>query len=90
MPEPYSPVEAAIALALYGHNVSPYQRAVAIYEHFGGECAELADLVEYMVRYGSAPTSLAFPSAEIYVQQALDRYGAEARERVRVERGARA
>lgn len=82
----YTPVEVAIALALYGYNVSPYDRAYKIYEHFDGDCAELDDLIQYMQRYGSAPTALPFPSAEIYVQHALEKYGEEAKYRVRVEK----
>lgn len=85
-PEPvYEPIEVAIALALYEHNVSPLVRVEAIYKHFRGECAELPELLEYLT-YGHAVTALPFPSAEVYVQHALRRYGAEARRRVQIER----
>jgi hypothetical protein len=84
--QPYEPVEVAIALALYGYNVAPIERAKAIYDHFNGDCTELHELVNYMVRYGSAPTAMAFPSVEVYVQHALDMYGEEARMRVVIER----
>ncbi len=82
----YSPVEVSIALALYGYNVSAIERARKIYEHFDGNCAELDELVRYMVNYGSAPTAMAFPSVEVYVQHALEKYGEEAKNRVKVER----
>jgi hypothetical protein len=82
----YEPIVVAIALALYGFNVSPVQRAKRLYDHFEGECAELPDLVDYMIKYGSAPTGMAFPTAEVYVQHALERYGEEARHRVETER----
>ena len=82
----YSPVEIAIALSLYGYNVSAVERAKRIYDHFEGHCAEMDELVSYMINYGCAPTALPFPSAEVYVQHALERYGEEAKDRVRVER----
>jgi hypothetical protein len=82
----YEPVETAIALALYGYNVSALDRAKRIYDHFNGNCAELRDLVDYMIRYGSVPTAMAFPSVEVYVQHALETYGEEAKRRVAIER----
>jgi hypothetical protein len=80
----YEPIAVAIALALYGYNVAPAERAKKIYDHFKGECADMFDLTDYMVRYGSAPTALAFPSAEVYILHALERE--EARRRVQKER----
>jgi hypothetical protein len=84
--ETYEPIEVAIALALYGYNVSATTRAREIYDHFDGACADLDELYGYMQHYGSAPTAMAFPSAEVYVQQALARYGAEAKRRCAIER----
>lgn len=84
--EAYEPIEVAVALALYGYNVSAAVRARAIYDHFDGACAELDELYGYMYNYGSAPTAMAFPSAEVYVEQALARYGREAKERCAIER----
>ncbi len=72
-----------MALSLYGYNVSPGERAEAIYRHFNGDCAEPEDLLAIMKspRLAFAATELAAPSAAVYVQQALDMYGQEARER---------
>lgn len=84
----YEPIEVAIAVALYGYNVSHIERAKKIYDHFGGNCAELPTLERYMLNFGTAPTAMAYPSAEVYVRHALERYGAEARRRVQIERSA--
>jgi len=79
----WRPIEVAIALSLYGYNVSPGERAEAIYSYFGGQCAEPEDLLRIMEtpRLAFAATELAPPSAKIYVEEALMRYGLEARER---------
>lgn len=82
----YSPIEVAIALSLYGYNVSAYDRAKEIYDHFDGYCADMDELVRYMMNYGSAPTAMSFPSEEVYVNQALEKYGKEAKKRVEIER----
>lgn len=72
-----------IALSLYAYNVSPVDRATALFQHFNGNCMELDDMVELFVRRGAyAMTKLPFPTAVIYLQQALEKYGAEARNRV--------
>lgn len=56
-----------------------------IYEHFQGACAEAEKLVQIMVDMPAyAATELAYPSAVVYVNQALERYGEEPRERARV------
>lgn len=81
----YSPIEVAIALALYGYNVSAYQRASKIYEHFNGNCPDMGDLEMYMMEYGSAATAMPFPSAEAYVDHALEKYGEEAKQRVKLD-----
>ena len=80
----YTPIEVAVALSLYAFNVSPAVRAQRIYDHFDGDCAELVDLVEICAREQGAfaATELAMPSAIVYVEHALLRYGYEARERI--------
>lgn len=80
----YSPIEVATALSLYGFNLAPSLRAQKLYDHFEGDCADLSDLMAYMEDYGSAATGMAYPTALVYVQHALDRYGEEAVHRVYV------
>jgi hypothetical protein len=82
----YSPIEVATALALYGYNVGAVERAEKIYKYFDSNCADMDDLVRCMMNYGSAAIALPFPSAEIYVQHALEKYGEEAKRRVQMER----
>ncbi len=83
IPVEYSPLSVAIALSLYGFNVSPMERAQKLYDHFKGNCADLNDLAIALVEHcGYEATTLALPTARVYVQHALERYGAEACERV--------
>ena len=81
----YTPIEVAIALSLYFYNVSPMERAKRLYEHFNGACADLDEL-SWLCSLAWGITELAYPTAKVYVQHALERYGEEARERVRVNR----
>ena len=84
----YTPIEVATALSLYGYNVSADERAVKLYQHFKGDCAEMSDLVYTLnERGGYAATELAYPTAKLYVEHALDMYGEEARNRCRVNAG---
>ena len=78
----YEPIEVAVALSLYGFNVSQGERAEKLYKHFDGDCAEPEDLLRRMT------DMLAFtlPTAEVYVIQALEKYGQAARDHVRVNR----
>ena len=82
---PYSPIETAVALSLYGYNVSPMVRAERLYNQFAGNCAELSDLLFTLTHSPAyAATELAPPTASLYVKQALEEYGEEARNRCRV------
>ncbi len=83
----YTPIEVAIALSLYAYNVPATDRAFLIYDYFGGDCMDRYDLVSIMLNTGSVVTELPYPSAVVYVQQALDKYGAEAVRRVKMNRG---
>ncbi len=86
VPAVYSPITVAIALALYGYNVSSYDRAERLYNHFNGECAEMRELIETLERArGWEATALAHPTAAVYVQHALETYGEEALQRVAAE-----
>ena len=79
----YTPIEVAISLSLYAYNVSPVERARRVYDHFQGDCADMDELVRIMSDYsGYAATELAYPSAAVYVQQALEECGEAAAERV--------
>ncbi len=84
----YTPIEVAVALARYGFNVSPEERAELLHLHFDGDCAEPEELVSCCSRdrVGFIATELAFPTAEVYVAHALERYGEEARELVLMNR----
>lgn len=83
----YSPIEVAVALSLYAFNSHPYDRAQKLYDHFAGDCAEIEDMYNILNKsVGYATTEFAFPTAEVYVQHALEKYGKEAVERVRVNK----
>ncbi len=80
----YTPLEAAVAVSLYGYNFSPIWRARELHDHFEGDCANMTDLLDILSgpRLAFWATELAAPTAEIYLKHALDTYGDEARERL--------
>lgn len=78
----FSPIEVAVAISLYGYNVPPGQRAQKILDHFSGNCAEPDELLRLCTDPAYAATEFAYPTACVYVDHALQRYGSEARERV--------
>lgn len=82
------PLVVAVALSLWGYNVSPGRRAEQLIAETNGECGDMEDLLRIMQRHGNAVTELDIPTAEVYVQQALVRYGDEARRRVEAGRRA--
>lgn len=77
----------AMAMSLYQYNTPAVRRAQALYDHFDGDCAELADLV-YLVDDKHWATAMAAPTAAVYVAHAVARYGQEASVRVDVNLGA--
>lgn len=87
-PHNYSPIETAVALSLYLFNVPPFQIAKKLHDHFNGDCAELEDLFNYFAdrtsRKAYLATELAMPTALVLVHHALEKYGEEARGRVRI------
>jgi hypothetical protein len=88
MTRQYKPIEVAVALLLYGYNVSPLVRAEKLYEHFEGRCAEVMDILDILMNSPtSVATELAMPTALVYVNHALEKYGEEATRRVRVNLG---
>lgn len=85
--EPEDPMVVAVALSLYAYNVDPEERAIRLYQHFEGQCASLQNLIDVLTERGAyAATELAPPTAEVFVLHALQRYGEEARRRVRINR----
>ena len=80
----YTPLQVAVALSLYAYNVDSVTRAKAIYQHFDGECLEMEELIALFEKNRAwICTELPAPSAAVYVQQALARYGDEAVRRTR-------
>src|ERR1700692_1447106 len=83
----YSPIVVAIALSLYGYNVSAGERANRLYQHFNGECMDEVEMIDLFQgrRAAYVATELPYPTALVYVQHAMDRYGKEAQHRAEVE-----
>lgn len=85
----YSPIEVAIALSLYAYNVSSVERAVDLWLYFTQldlpcmERHELSAILDRDTPY--AATELPYPTAKLYVEHALERYGREAKERAKCE-----
>lgn len=83
MPEEYTPIEVAVALSLYQYNVSANNRARALCNHFRGDSIDRGALTFILAqKAGNAATELPMPTAKVYVDHALERYGEEAKERV--------
>lgn len=69
------------AMSLYKYNVSPGERAEKLYSEFKGACAEPNELLE-LVDNPHWATQMAAPTALLYLQHAIDKYGSESVERV--------
>jgi hypothetical protein len=74
---------AATAMSLYQYNVAPIERAQKLYDHFQGACATMDDLLE-LVDHTHWATQMAAPTALVFMDHAMARYGQEAEERVQV------
>lgn len=74
---------AAVAMSLYIYNVSSAERSQKIIDHFSGRCVDLYEM-RCLVGNHHWATDMALPTALIYMQHAMDRYGEEAEERVQV------
>lgn len=83
--KPIDPAVACVAVSLYAYNVAPSFRAMNLYNHFGGECADLSDLLQW-VKSPYWATEMPQPTCDAYIQYVLERYEIEATERVRVNR----
>ena len=84
----YKPIEVAIAISLYNFNVRPGIRAELLHEHFKGNCMEVADMMTILTNSPAfLATEFPYPTAKVYVDQALERYGEEAKERVGANEG---
>ncbi len=80
------PIVVSMALSLYAFNVRVAERARKLLDHFKGECMDLDELEDILQTRGAyAATELPYPTALVYVQHAMERYGDEARKRAEVE-----
>ena len=77
---------ACVAMSLYQFNVNPMARAEKLYKEFDGQCAEMDEML-LLVDYKHWATQMAMPTAKMYLEHALERYGFEARQRVDVNLG---
>lgn len=81
----YTPLEVFIALSLYNYNVPPGERSKKLYRQFEGACAEPDELLRILTEEsGHLGTAFAFPTAKAYIEDALAKYGDEARDTVRL------
>ena len=76
----------AIAMSLYQYNVDPGTRASLLFGHFKGACAEIHDLLAWVDDHCWA-TKMPYPTAKVYLEQAMARYGTEAERRIACEEG---
>lgn len=73
----------ATAMSLYQYNVQPGLRAQKLYDHFNGDCAEPDELLR-LIDSTNWSTEMAYPTAKVYLEHALERYGEEAKQRIEV------
>lgn len=66
-----------IAMSLYQYNVNAFDRATRLYEHFRGNCAEMPELLRW-VDSKHWSTEMPYPTAKVYAEHAVERYGPEA------------
>ena len=78
----YSPMDVAVALSFYSHNVSVEDRAKRLHDQFGDYCEPIDSILLVLSRQ-MAPTELEPPMAAVYVAHALEWYGDDAKLRNR-------
>ena len=72
-----------VAVSLYQYNISPSERAQKLWDHFDGDCAEPDELLR-LVDSKNWATEMAYPTAKVYLEHAIERYGMEASKRVQL------
>ncbi len=82
----HHPLVNAMAMSLYAYNINTFERADALYRHFKGNCAEMSELC-WMVDSKNWATEMAGPTAALYLEHAIARYGDEAWTRVEANCG---
>ncbi len=80
-PEFRAPIVTAVALALYGYNVSPLERARKMAEHLEVDIQSTTEILCRSTAY--AATELDPMAASVYVCHAMEKYGEEAANRVK-------
>ena len=79
-------LSAATAASLYQYNTPPRDMACALWNSFGGHCAELEELLR-LVQSVHWATEMAAPTAAKFLEHALLKYGDEATERTLINLG---
>jgi hypothetical protein len=82
----YTPIVVVTALSLYAFNVGPCERANKLHAHFAGDCLDIEELIRILVEEGASVIGqLPYPTAKVYIDHALERYGQEAEHRCEIE-----
>jgi hypothetical protein len=76
-------IVAAMAMSYYQYNVRPLERAEKLFNHFEGACSDLATLVD-LVDHKNWSTEMAYPTAVVYLNHAMERYAEEAAQRCKL------
>lgn len=74
-------IAPAIAMSLYQYNTPAPFRAEKLYRAFRGNCLPLDELTQ-LVDSANWATAMPYPTASLYLGHAMEKYGAEAYQRV--------